>query len=96
MVDIDGTVVFTLPEDYFVDGDFNDGYIVYGKPVGERQWKRGIMNERGDYITEPIFDEISYSSCGYWKVVYNGEYMLYSQKDGLVYPKDYLDFSRVR
>lgn len=96
LVDIDGTAVFTLPEDYLLDGDFNDGYIVYGKPVGERQWKRGIMNERGDYITEPIFDEISYSSCGYWKVVYNGEYMLYSQKDGLVYPKDYLDFSRVR
>ena len=95
LVDIRDNDVFILPQDYTLDGDFNDGYIIYGKPVGERQWKWGLMNERGEFVTRPVFDKILYSSCGYWIVLYNDEYMLYSDKDGLVRPKEYLDFSKI-
>ena len=95
LVDIRDNDVFILPRDYTLDGDFNDGHIIYGKPVGERQWKWGLMNERGEFVTRPVFDKILYSSCGYWIVLYNDEYMLYSDKDGLVSPKEYLDFSKI-
>lgn len=95
LVDIRDNDVFILPQDYTLDGDFNDGHIIYGKPAGERQWKWGLMNERGEFATKPVFDKILYSSCGYWIVLYNDEYMLYSDKDGLVRPKEYLDFSKI-
>ncbi|MGI5174412.1 WG repeat-containing protein [Treponema sp. OMZ 840] len=95
LIDIRDNDVFILPQDYTLDGDFNDGHIIYGKPVGERQWKWGLMNERGEFATQPVFDKILYSSCGYWIVLYNDEYMLYSDKDGLVRPKEYLDFSKI-
>lgn len=95
LVDIRDNDVFILPQDYTLDGDFNDGHIIYGKPAGERQWKWGLMNERGEFVTRPVFDKILYSSCGYWIVLYNDEYMLYSDKDGLVRPKEYLDFSKI-
>ncbi len=95
LVDIRDNDVFILPQDYTLDGDFNDGHIIYGKPAGERQWKWGLMNERGEFATKPVFDKILYSSCGYWIVLYNDEYMLYSDKNGLVRPKEYLDFSKI-
>ena len=95
LVDIRDNDIFILPQDYTLDDDFNDGHIIYGKPVGERQWKWGLMNERGEFVTRPVFDKIWYSSCGYWIVLYNDEYMLYSDKDGLVRPKEYLDFSKI-
>lgn len=95
LVDIRDNDVFILPQDYTLDGDFNDGHIIYGKPAGERQWKWGLMNERGEFATRPVFDKILYSSCGYWIVLYNDEYMLYSDKDGFVRPKEYLDFSKI-
>ena len=95
LVDIRDNDIFILPQGYTLDDDFNDGHIIYGNPAGERQWKWGLINERGEFVTMPVFDKILYSSCDYWIVLYNDEYMLYSDKDGLVRPKEYLDFSKI-
>lgn len=93
LIDNHGNDVHVFDEKIMVVSDFSNGMARY-KVYNENNFsKYGFFDEAGNLLSEPIFDQIlSKMVNGYCSVIYKGESVLFSREDGIVRPRDYLNF----
>ena len=96
IMDLKENIIRTFPDNLTVLSDFFDDLAIFSLTT-DNSTKYGLMDIQGEFVLNNICEKILPNpDNGYWIVLIDDEWMLFKRDEGLLNPKNYLDFYKVK
>ena len=101
IINLENKKIRNLDPKIYLRSDFETGNIFFENEAifsySDKMNKLGIINSEGEILLNAICEKIEPNpDDGYWQVLIDNRWMLFTAEHGIINPEEYLDFSKVK